>query len=54
MDATGVDHGSIVPLLWEGDRNNLAMEAALVHPDRFTVMGRLAIARSESRSLIDI
>jgi len=53
MDAAGVDHAIIVPPLWEGDRNDLAMEAALLHPDRFAVMGRLAIERPESRSLMD-
>jgi L-fuconolactonase len=53
MDVAGVDHAIIVPPLWEGDRNDLAMEVALLHPDRFAVMGRLAIERSESRSLID-
>ena len=53
MDAAGVDRAIIVPPLWEGDRNDLAMEVALLHPDRFAVMGRLAIEWSESRSLID-
>ena len=53
MDAAGVDHAIIVPPSWEGDRSDLAREAALLHPDRFAVMGRLAIERPESRSLID-
>ncbi len=53
MDAAGVDLAVIVPPSWEGDRNDLAMEAALLHPDRFAVMGRLAIERPESRSLVD-
>ena len=30
----------IVPPSWEGDRNNLALEASRLHPDRFAVMGR--------------
>jgi hypothetical protein len=54
MDAADVDHGIIVPPLWEGGRNDLAMEVALLHPDRFAVIGRLAIVRPESHSLIDI
>jgi hypothetical protein len=29
MDAAGVDHGIIVPPLWKGGRNDLAMEVAL-------------------------
>ena len=53
MDAAGVDHAIIVPPSWEGGRSDLAREAALLHPDRFAVMGRLAIERHESRSLID-
>jgi hypothetical protein len=40
MDAADVDHGIIVPPLWEGGRNDLAMEVALLHPDRFVVIGR--------------
>jgi hypothetical protein len=33
MDAAGVDRAIIVPLSREGDRNDLAMEAALLHPE---------------------
>lgn len=54
MDAVGVDRALIVPLSWEGDRNDLAMEAALLHLDRLAVMGKFAIERPESRSLVDI
>jgi L-fuconolactonase len=53
MDAAGIDRAIIVPPSWEGDRNDLALEAVLVHPDRFAVMGRLAIERPESRSLVN-
>ena len=45
MEAADVDHAIIVSPSWEGARNDLAMEAALLHPDRFAVMGRLAIER---------
>jgi len=41
MDAAGVDRVVIVPPSWEGDRNDLALEAARLHPTRFRVMGRL-------------
>ncbi|WP_028223447.1 amidohydrolase family protein [Paraburkholderia oxyphila] len=41
MDQAGVDSVVIVPPFWEGDRNDLALAAAQVHPDRFAVMGRL-------------
>jgi predicted TIM-barrel fold metal-dependent hydrolase len=43
MDAAGVDRVVIVPPSWEGDRNDLALEAARAHPDRFAVMGRLKL-----------
>jgi len=43
MDAAGVARVVIVPPSWEGDRNDLALEAARQHPDRFAVMGRLPL-----------
>src|ERR1700678_3874267 len=52
MDEAGVDRCVLVPPSWEGDRNDLALQAAAQHPDRFAVMGRLPLhpanpARSE-------
>jgi len=41
MDEAGVDRAIIVPPSWEGDRNDLAIEAATAHPERFAIMGRL-------------
>ena len=41
MNEAGVDRVVIVPPSWEGDRNDLAMEAHLESPDRFATMGRL-------------
>jgi len=52
MDEAGVSRVVIVPPSWEGDRNDLALEASRLHADRFAVMGRLAIERPESRSLV--
>ena len=52
MDA-GVDRVVLVPPSWEGDRNDLALEAARLHPDRFAVMGRLALEKPESRGLVE-
>jgi predicted TIM-barrel fold metal-dependent hydrolase len=52
MEAASVDRAVIVPPSWEGDRNDLALEAARLHPDRFAVMGRLAVERPESRALV--
>ncbi|MBV9201036.1 MAG: amidohydrolase [Alphaproteobacteria bacterium] len=40
MEAAEVARVVIVPPSWEGDRNDLALEAACLHPDRFAVMGR--------------
>jgi predicted TIM-barrel fold metal-dependent hydrolase len=52
MDTAGVSRVVIVPPSWEGDRNDLALEAARLHPKRFAVMGRLALERPESRALV--
>ncbi len=52
MDAAGVDRVVIVPPSWEGECNDLALEAARLHPDRFAIMGRLAIERPESQALV--
>jgi len=52
MDEAGVARAIIVPPSWEGDRNDLALEAARLHPDRFAVMGRLAVEDPASRTRI--
>lgn len=49
MVAAGIDRVVIVPNWIEGDRNDLALEAARAHPDRFAVMGRLDPQAPESR-----
>ena len=41
MNDNGVARAVIIPPHFEGDRNDLALEAARLHPDRFAVMGRL-------------
>lgn len=40
MDKTGIDRVILVPPSWEGDYNDLAIQAATEHPDRFAIMGR--------------
>jgi predicted TIM-barrel fold metal-dependent hydrolase len=40
MDRAGVDGVVIVPPSWEGDRNDVAIDAATSHPARFCIMGR--------------
>jgi len=53
MNEAGVDRAIIVPPSWEGERNDLALEAAKLQPDRFAVMGRFPLEQRESRSLVD-
>jgi len=43
MDEVSVDRVVIVPPSWEGDRNDLALEAAQQYPTRFAVMGRFPL-----------
>lgn len=52
MNKAGVDRVIIVPPSWEGDRNDLALDAARQHPDRFAVMGRLDIYRLDAKEQI--
>src|SRR3990172_788567 len=46
MDEAGVGRVVIVPPSWEGDRNDLALEAARLHPGRVAVMGRPAAEKA--------
>ena len=39
MNAAGVDAAIIVPPWWEGERNDLALQAVRAHPLRFAAMG---------------
>lgn len=52
MNAAGVHRAVIVPPMWEGDRNDLALEAARLHPERFAVMGRFEMQAPSSRGLM--
>ena len=45
MDEAGVDCAILVPPSWEGERNDHALEAAARYPNRFAVMGRMALNR---------
>jgi predicted TIM-barrel fold metal-dependent hydrolase len=51
MDQAGVDAAVLVPPSLEGDRNDLALEAAQKFPDRFAVMGRIALDRPNREAL---
>jgi predicted TIM-barrel fold metal-dependent hydrolase len=52
MNAAGVNRAVIVPPMWEGDRNDLALEAARLHAERFAVMGRIDMVAPASRGLM--
>jgi L-fuconolactonase len=52
MDLAKVSRMVLVPPSWEGERNDLALEAARLYPDRFAVMGRLDLKNPESRNLV--
>ena len=52
MDAAGVQRALIHPPSWEGERNDLGLEAARLHPDRFAVMGRLDIDSPNARGQV--
>jgi predicted TIM-barrel fold metal-dependent hydrolase len=52
MDAAGVDRAVVHPPSWDPDSNELAIAAARAHPNRFAILGRLALDRPESHSLI--
>lgn len=53
MDSAGVDGAIIVPPAWEGDRNDLGLDAARLYPQRFAVMGRIDVLDLASRNLIE-
>ncbi len=53
MDEAGVDRVILVPPSWEGDRNDLANEAASRHPDRFATMGRFDPDAPDARETIE-
>jgi predicted TIM-barrel fold metal-dependent hydrolase len=52
MDLAGVAAAVLVPPSWEGDRNDVALDAARRYPGRFAVMGRIAVEDPASRALI--
>jgi predicted TIM-barrel fold metal-dependent hydrolase len=53
MDEAGVDRAVIHPVMWDPDSNELAVEAAQAHPDRFAILGWFYLDRPESRALVD-
>jgi L-fuconolactonase len=49
MATAGVDRAILVPPSWEGYRNDYALEAARKYPDRFAVMGKVALNNTANR-----
>jgi predicted TIM-barrel fold metal-dependent hydrolase len=52
MAAAGVDKAILIPPSWEGDRNDLALEAVKRFPDRYRFVGRLDVRAPSARSWI--
>jgi L-fuconolactonase len=52
MDGAGVSRCILVPPTWEADRNDTSLEAARLHPDRFRVMGKLALTHPNGPALM--
>lgn len=52
MGEAGVDSAVLVPPAFEGDRNELSLEAARKYPHRFAVMGRMALDDPDTRKRI--
>src|SRR2546428_13795380 len=54
MDAAGVDAAVIhPPASWDPHANELAVEAARQHPDKFAILGNFPLDKPESRALVD-
>src|SRR5688572_25351103 len=41
MDLAGVQRAVLISPFWDGPRNDVVLEAARMHPDRFACMGRM-------------
>ena len=52
LDEAGVDRAVVVPPSWHGDRNDYGLEAAKRYPNRFAVMGRIALQDPKSAELL--
>ena len=47
MDRAKVDRAILVPPSFDHDRNDYALEAVRSHPDRFAIMGRVALKAAD-------
>jgi len=53
MQSAGVDGAILIPPGWEGDRIDYVLEGAGLHPDKFGVMGRIAVQDASNARLIE-
>lgn len=52
MDEAGVHRAILVPPSWDCDRNDLVLDAAREHPDRYAAMGRIDPDAPDAREAI--
>jgi len=52
MDNAGVARCILVPPTWEGNRNDTSLEAARLYPNRFRIMGKLALTNPNGPALM--
>jgi predicted TIM-barrel fold metal-dependent hydrolase len=53
MDEAGVDGAVLHPPSWDLHSNEMAVEAARQHPERFCILGWFPLDKQESRGLVD-
>ena len=53
MDAAGISRAVVHPVMWDPDSNELAVEAAAAHPDRFGIMGWVYLDQPEERAKLE-
>jgi L-fuconolactonase len=54
MDVAGVDRALLVSPTWEGTRNDLVIDAAVRHPDRFGAIVRLPLDEPAPEALAEL
>jgi predicted TIM-barrel fold metal-dependent hydrolase len=53
MDAAGVDAALLHPPSWDPNANEVAIEAARAHPERFAILGFFDVSDPARRGLVD-
>ena len=52
MDESGINAAIIHPPGWDPNSDNLALEAARLHPNRLSILGKMPLEKPESRAQI--